>query len=230
MPFPIAERSANADDEYGFDFSRLIQTKVEGRTSNDVIRLETTVISDSLKAFLLKTLGIKKNSCFLIQGCFDYKFMFRIGDFFDYETLSSLRYPAYKPVVPRYLSLSEDLISEVRKKDIFLAYPYQSMDVLLKLLEQAACDRRVTSIKITIYRLASRSKIIEALLKAAENGKEVVAIMELCARFDEENNLYNADMLRDAGCTVFYGIENYKVHSKIISITMEKLYQTRLLM
>ena len=211
----------DADDEYGFDFSRLIQTKVEGRTSNDVIRLETTVISDSLKAFLLKTLGIKKNSCFLIQGCFDYKFMFRIGDFFDYETLSSLRYPAYKPVVPRYLSLSEDLISEVRKKDIFLAYPYQSMDVLLKLLEQAACDRRVTSIKITIYRLASRSKIIEALLKAAENGKEVVAIMELCARFDEENNLYNADMLRDAGCTVFYGIENYKVHSKIISITME---------
>ena len=198
----------DADDEYGFDFSRLIQTKVEGRTSNDVIRLETTVISDSLKAFLLKTLGIKKNSCFLIQGCFDYKFMFRIGDFFDYETLSSLRYPAYKPVVPRYLSLSEDLISEVRKKDIFLAYPYQSMDVLLKLLEQAACDRRVTSIKITIYRLASRSKIIEALLKAAENGKEVVA-------------LYNADMLRDAGCTVFYGIENYKVHSKIISITME---------
>ena len=185
----------DADDEYGFDFSRLIQTKVEGRTSNDVIRLETTVISDSLKAFLLKTLGIKKNSCFLIQGCFDYKFMFRIGDFFDYETLSSLRYPAYKPVVPRYLSLSEDLISEVRKKDIFLAYPYQSMDVLLKLLEQAA--------------------------KAAENGKEVVAIMELCARFDEENNLYNADMLRDAGCTVFYGIENYKVHSKIISITME---------
>ena len=174
----------DADDEYGFDFSRLIQTKVEGRTSNDVIRLETTVISDSLKAFLLKTLGIKKNSCFLIQGCFDYKFMFRIGDFFDYETLSSLRYPAYKPVVPRYLSLSEDLISEVKKKDIFLAYPYQSMDV-------------------------------------AENGKEVVAIMELCARFDEENNLYNADMLRDAGCTVFYGIENYKVHSKIISITME---------
>ena len=211
----------DADDEYGFDFSRLIQTKVEGRTSNDVIRLETTVISDSLKGFLLKTLGIKKNSCFLIQGCFDYKFMFRIGDFFDYETLSSLRYPAYKPVVPRYLSLSEDLISEVRKKDIFLAYPYQSIDVLLKLLEQAACDRRVTSIKITIYRLASRSKIIEALLKAAENGKEVVAIMELCARFDEENNLYNADMLRDAGCTVFYGIENYKVHSKIISITME---------
>ena len=174
-----------------------------------MIRLETTVISDSLKGFLLKTLGIKKNSCFLIQGCFDYKFMFRIGDFFDYETLSSLRYPAYKPVVPRYLSLSEDLISEVylslsedlisevRKKDIFLAYPYQSIDVLLRLLEQAACDRRVTSIKITIYRLASRSKIIEALLKAAENGKEVVAIMELCARFDEEN------------------------HSKIISITME---------
>ena len=95
------------------------------------------------------------------------------------------------------------------------------MDVLLHLLEQAASDSRVTSIKITIYRLADRSKIIEHLLRAAENGKEVVAVMELCARFDEENNLYNADMLRDAGCTVFYGIDDYKVHSKIISITLE---------
>ena len=114
-----------------------------------------------------------------------------------------------------------DLIGEVMKKDIFLAYPYQSMDVLLNLLAQAAEDRRVTSIKITIYRLAGRSKVIEHLLKAAENGKEVVAVMELAARFDEENNLYNADLLRDAGCTVFYGIEDYKVHSKIISITLE---------
>lgn len=211
----------DADDEYGFDFSRLIQTRVEGRTGSDVIRLESTELSEDLRNFLLKNLSIKKTHCFQISGCFDYKFMFRLGDFIDYETVSSLRYSAYRPVTPKYLAGKTDLIAEVRKKDIFLAYPYQSMDVLLHLLEQAASDSRVTSIKITIYRLADRSKIIEHLLRAAENGKEVVAVMELCARFDEENNLYNADMLRDAGCTVFYGIDDYKVHSKIISITLE---------
>ena len=90
------------------------------------------------------------------------------------------------------------------------------------MLNQCAVDESVTSIKITIYRLADHSKIVDALIKAAENGKEVIAVMELCARFDEENNLYYADMLREAGCTVFYGIENYKVHSKIISIVREK--------
>lgn len=211
----------DADDEFGFDFSRLVQTRVEGRTGSDVIRLESTELSETLKGFLLKNLGIKKSHCFQIQGCFDYKFMFRLGDFIDYETVSSLRYSAYKPVIPRALSGCTDLISEVKRHDIFLAYPFQSMDVLLNLLSQAADDPRVTSVKITIYRLADRSKIIEHLLRAAENGKEVVAVMELCARFDEENNLYNADLLRDAGCTVFYGIEDYKVHSKIISITME---------
>ena len=211
----------DADDEFGFDFSRLIQTRVEARTGSDVIRLESSGLSDQLRSFLLKNLNLKKTHCFQIQGCFDYKFLFRLGDWFDYETVSTLRYSAFKPVVPKYLSGQADLIGEVMKKDIFLAYPYQSMDVLLNLLAQAAEDRRVTSIKITIYRLAGRSKVIEHLLKAAENGKEVVAVMELAARFDEENNLYNADLLRDAGCTVFYGIEDYKVHSKIISITLE---------
>lgn len=209
------------DDEFGFDFSRLIQTRVEGRTKGDVIRLETTSLSEALKSFLLKTVGVKKSHVFQVPGCFDYKFMFRLGDEFDYETVSTMRFPAYKPVTPRALASTNDLIAEVMHRDIFLAYPYQGMDVLLRLLEQAAGDPRVTSIKITIYRLASRSRIVEALRKAAENGKEVVAVMELAARFDEENNLYNADMLRDAGCTVFYGVEDYKVHSKIISITLE---------
>ena len=197
----------DADDEFGFDFSRLIQNRVEGRTGSDVIRLESTELSETLRSFLLKNLNIRKSHCFQIQGCFDYKFMFRLADYMDYETVSALRYSAYRPVMPKALSSGNaDLIAEVRKKDILLAYPYQSMDVLLNLLEQASRDERVTSIKITIYRLADRSRIIEHLLKAAENGKEVVAVMELCARFDEENNLYNADLLRDAGCTVFYGI------------------------
>ena len=117
--------------------------------------------------------------------------------------------------------INADLIAEVRKKDILLAYPYQSMDVLLNLLSQAAVDERVTSIKITIYRLATHSRIVQSLIKAAENGKDVSVIMELCARFDEESNLSYAQKLQEAGCSVFYGVENYKVHSKIISIVLK---------
>ncbi len=215
--------SADVDDEHGFDFSHLIQSMVEERTTMDVIRLETTAgIGEETKAFIVKHTGIKKNSIFTINDCFNYKFMFSLSEYFDYENISPLRYAAYKPAIARDLASSPDLIKEVERKDIFLAYPYQSMDVLIRLLNQAAEDSRVSSIKITIYRLSSHSKIIEALLKAAENGKEVVAVMELAARFDEENNLYNAQALREAGVTVFYGIEDYKVHSKIISITLDK--------
>ena len=98
--------------------------------------------------------------------------MFRLGDFIDYETVSSLRYSAYKPVIPRALSGCTDLISEVKHHDIFLAYPFQSMDVLLNLLSQAADDPRVTSVKITIYRLASKAKLVDYLCAAAERGEE----------------------------------------------------------
>jgi len=214
--------SEEADDVYGFDFSRLIEAKVEGRTSNNVIRIEFRGNGDKeLKDFIIKHMGVKKSGVFTVQHHFDYKFMFRLSDYFDYGDLQTLRYPSFKPVTPRKL-LGANLIDYIKKKDILLAYPYQSMDPLIRLLEDAAKDPRVTSIKITIYRVASRSRIIDALIRAAENGKEVVALMELCARFDEENNLEKANALKDAGCTVFYGIEDYKVHSKIISITLEE--------
>ena len=215
--------SKDADDEFDYDFSRLIQTRVEGRTRGDVIRLETNAEpSDELSAFIRQHLEVRKSASFIVPDHFDYKFLFSMPDYFDYERLADLRFSAARPVIPSALAKTSDLISEVRRKDIFLAYPYQSMDVLIRLLNQAADDERVTSIKITIYRLAKNSKIISALLRARENGKEVVAVMELCARFDEENNLDNAEVLQDAGCTVFYGIDDYKVHSKIISITLEE--------
>ena len=113
------------------------------------------------------------------------------------------------------------MIDSVLRKDIFLSYPFQSMDPLLWLLEECADDPRVTNIKITIYRLAKHSRIVAALVRAAEHGKDVSVVMELCARFDEESNLSYAEQLQEAGCTVFYGVENYKVHSKIISIVLK---------
>lgn len=213
----------DADIEYDYDFSKLIRTKVESRTNLDALRLEMNTTSDWIRSFIAKQTNLKKSQCFTVKGCFDYKFMFRLESYFDYQTLPTVRYSAFKGATPRELWANPSLIDYLlNKNDIFLSYPYQSIDTLIKLLDECAIDSRVTNIKITIYRLASHSLIAEALAKAAENGKDVTIVMELCARFDEENNLYYAKQLQEAGCTVFYGIEDYKVHSKIISIVLEE--------
>ena len=209
----------DADIEYDFDFSKLIRNRIENRGSLAVVRLEMNTQSDELKQFLIKHLGIKKNQVFTVDGSFSYKYMFDLDRFFSVETRSKLRYPAFKGSVPAGLERGV-MIDTVLKRDVFLSYPFQSIDPLLWLLEECADDPRVSNIKITIYRLAKNSRIVASLIRAAENGKDVSVVMELCARFDEESNLSYARELQEAGCTVFYGIENYKVHSKIISIVL----------
>ena len=209
----------DADIEYDFDFSKLIRNRIESRGSLAVVRLEMNTQSDELKQFLIKHLGIKKNQVFTVDGSFSYKYMFDLDRFFSVETRSKLRYPAFKGSVPAGLERGV-MIDTVLKRDVFLSYPFQSIDPLLWLLEECADDPRVSNIKITIYRLAKNSRIVASLIRAAENGKDVSVVMELCARFDEESNLSYARELQEAGCTVFYGIENYKVHSKIISIVL----------
>ncbi len=111
------------------------------------------------------------------------------------------------------------IIEQIKKEDKMLSYPYESMRPFLQLLEEAAEDDNVLSIKMTLYRLARHSKIVESLCEAAENGKEVVVLVELRARFDEENNIEWSRMLERAGCQVIYGLENFKVHSKLCLIT-----------
>ena len=209
----------DADIEYDFDFSKLIRNRIESRGSLAVVRLEMNTQSDELKQFLIKHLGIKKNQVFMVEGSFSYKYMFDLDRFFPLEERTKLRYPAFKGSVPAGLERGV-MIDTVLKRDVFLSYPFQSMDPLLWLLEECADDPRVSNIKITIYRLAKNSRIVASLVRAAENGKDVSVVMELCARFDEESNLSYARELQEAGCTVFYGIENYKVHSKIISIVL----------
>lgn len=210
----------DADIEYDFDFSKLIRNRVESRGALAAVRLEMNTESEELKQFLLKHLGIKKNQCFIVEGCFSYKFAFSLDEYFPHESAVHLRYPAMKGSIPAQLHRGV-MIDSVLRKDIFLSYPFQSMDPLLWLLEECADDPRVTNIKITIYRLAKHSRIVAALVRAAEHGKDVSVVMELCARFDEESNLSYAEQLQEAGCTVFYGVENYKVHSKIISIVLK---------
>lgn len=211
----------DADIEYDFDFSKLIRNRVESRGSLAAVRLEMNTQSDELRQFLIKHLGIRKSQAFLVGGCFSYKYMFQLDDFFPVEIRQSLRYPAFRGSVPAGLQRGE-MINTVLRRDVFLSYPFQSMDPLLWLLEECADDPRVSNIKITIYRLAKNSRVVAALTRAAENGKDVSVVMELCARFDEESNLSYAQQLQEAGCTVFYGMENYKVHSKIISIVLRE--------
>ena len=110
-------------------------------------------------------------------------------------------------------------MKQVEQKDRFLFFPYDSMQPFLHMLNEAAEDPNVVSVKMTLYRVANDSKVVEALINAAENGKEVVVLVELRARFDEENNIEWSRMLEKAGCQVIYGLENYKVHSKLCLIT-----------
>ena len=220
-----ADFDTNVDDadlEHDFDFSKYMKRKVELRSTLDAVRVETDKNSDRLRSFLLKNLNLKKSYCFKAEHYLDYKFLFSLGKYFPEEKLSVLKYPPFKGRVAADLLPPVSLIKRVREKDVFLAYPFDSMDPLVRLLNECADDSRVVAIKITIYRLDNHSRIVEALKRASENGKEVTVVIELCARFDEENNMYFAGVLQEAGCTIIYGMQNYKVHSKIVSVLLSE--------
>lgn len=208
------------DCDIEHDFSVIMREKIELRQKLDVVRLEVDKNSPKLRDYVLKILQLKNKYCFKVEHFFDYKFMFSLGAYLPAETAAALKYPALKPRIPLSVSSAKSMIDLVSAKDLYLSYPYDSMSPLLRLLDECAEDPRVVSIKITIYRLANQSRIVEALKKASENGKSVTVVIELCARFDEENNLNAASVLQEAGCTIIYGMQNYKVHSKIISIVL----------
>lgn len=220
-----ADFDTNVDDadlEHDFDFSKYMKRKVGMRSTLDAVRLEIDKNSDRLRSFVLKNLDLKKSFCFKVEHYLDYKFLFSLGKYFPEEKLSILKYTPFKGRVASELMPPVSLIERVKERDVFLAYPFDSMDPLVRLLNECADDKRVVSIKITIYRLDNHSRIVEALKRASENGKEVTVVIELCARFDEENNMYFAGILQEAGCTIIYGMQNYKVHSKIISVLLSE--------
>lgn len=209
----------DADIERDFDFSKFLKKKVELRGAQDAVRLQIDAGADGIRAFVLKAINLKKSHCITVKHCFDYKFLMSLGALVPADALLALKYksaPPLRPPVPQGASVLEAALDN----DIFMAYPFDSMDTLVRLIDECAEDSRVASIKITIYRLDSRSRIVDALKKASEHGKEVTVVIELCARFDEENNLHFAEVLREAGCTIIYGMGNYKVHSKIISVVL----------
>lgn len=169
---------------------------------------------------LCRHLELEESQVFLVRAPLDLSFVYSLGDQLRAET--ELFFPRLVPQRPQSIRSDCSMIEQIRKRDLLLSYPYESMKPFLKLLEEAAEDPRVISIKMTLYRLAKNSKVVEALVEAAENGKEVVVLVELRARFDEENNIEWSRRLEDAGCRIIYGLNRIKVHSKLCLITRKE--------
>lgn len=201
------------------DFRRQMKKALKKRARLHPVRLEVQGgLEAGLRKFLCEKLDIQQEQIFTSSAPLDLSYVYALGDVFP-QMEKELFYPKFTPKYPGDLVRDESMIRQVQKKDVLLFYPYQSMEPFLQLVKQASEDPHVLSIKITIYRLAKQSRLAEYLVAAAERGKEVTVLMELKARFDEQNNINYAEMLEDAGCTLLYGFEKYKVHSKILLIT-----------
>lgn len=218
-------RNADIDVEealfdHDVDFRDVMEELIKKRKKLAPIRIELVVKGDAIdKELLAKKLGFEMGSDFIyVQNCpLDFGFAELLRE--KLAERQELFFNKLKPQKPLMLRDKEPVIKQVEQQDVLLFYPYESFSHFTRLLEGAAFDPTVVSIKITLYRVARDSKIVNALIRAAENGKEVLALVELRARFDEENNIGWAKRLAEAGVTVIYGLDSLKVHSKLLLIT-----------
>ncbi len=210
------------DDEHELegDYKEQMEKMIKMRNRLSPVRLEINKKPNKkLNHFLIKTLHLNENRIFITTSPMRLKFLFKfIGEIPKNIAKDYLDKP-FKPQMPPELDPKRSMIKQIEERDLFLSYPYESMDPVIDLLNEGADDPQVVSIKITLYRVANKSRIIEALVRAAENGKDVLVLMELRARFDESNNIYWSTILEHAGCRVVYGYEHYKCHSKVILMT-----------
>ena len=201
----------------------IMEIIVKKRKKLEPVRLDITRNqSDDITKRLMKHLNLTSDEVFFNEMPTVLSFVSDLRDALTDEKFSPLFYPPLKPQPTGKIDASAPIIPQIQKKDLLLSYPYQDMRTFVRLLEEAADRPDVISIKITLYRVARNSKVIDALIRAAENGKEVITVVELRARFDEENNIDWSKRLQDAGASLIYGIEDYKVHSKLLLITMKK--------
>lgn len=192
------------------------------------VRLEVQRgIGKELERFFCGKLDLKEKQVFLSASPLDFSYVQALYDRVPEELRPRMFYPPARPQYPAYLRQQARLMETVQEQDILLSYPYESIRPLLDTVREAASDPSVVSIKITLYRIARESKLAESLITASENGKEVTVIMELRARFDEQNNIDWANRLEKAGCRVIYGSGAYKVHAKLCLITRRALNRTR---
>ena len=205
--------------EINDDFRLLMQETLHKRRRMAVVRMETAEPLDKeLEKYFCDKFKITPAQIYRTKMPMKLDYIFSIMDKVPASLIRSLIDEPFTPQPSRYLTDGK-VIPQVKKKDILLSYPYESMDPFLRMIKEAAYDPTVLTIRITIYRLAKKARLVEYLCAAAENGKEVTVLIELRARFDEQNNIDWSERLEEAGCRVIYGFEGYKVHSKICLIT-----------
>ena len=212
-PFRITRDSDLEIDEEAEDFMSEVKKSIKRRKRGRPVRLELLLRCDkSIRSFLIDMLKIKKSEIYEVPGPLDLTFLSKFAGIKGCEDL------CFKPITPVPAADFwgyDDLFAAIREKDRLVHHPYESFDCVVKFIEQAAEDEDVLAIKQTLYRVSGNSPIIAALIKAAENGKQVTVLVELKARFDEENNINWANKLEKAGCHVIYGLQGLKTHCKI---------------
>ena len=213
-----ADIDADALYDEDLDYREFMADLMKERKKLSPVRLDLSreMDGDVVEA-LCRYLDVSPERTFRSEAPLDVSFLFKIQDMLrmNPELFYEKRVPQKSPDFRD----GESILEQIKEEDKLLSYPYESIRPFLKMLTEAAEDDNVISIKMTLYRLAKQSKVVEALCEAAENGKEVVVLVELRARFDEENNIRWSRMLEKAGCQIIYGLEGYKVHSKLCLIT-----------
>lgn len=221
-PFRVTRDSDQEIDDEAEDFMSEVKKSIKRRKRGRPVRLELlNKCNASIKSFLIEMLGIKKNEIYEVPGPLDLTFLSKFAGVKGFE---SLCFEPIRPVTPPADFWGyTDIFEAIREKDRMVHHPYESFDCVVQFIEQAAEDENVLAIKQTLYRVSGNSPIIAALIKAVENGKQVTVLVELKARFDEENNINWAKKLEKAGCHVIYGLVGLKTHSKItLVVRMEE--------
>ena len=213
-----ADIDADALYEEDIDYREFMVQLIKKRRRLAPVRLEMTrELDGDIVRTLCKYMDVRKEHVFCSGTPLDLSFLFKIQDILRQRT--ELFYQRRIPQRSPMFDGERPVLAQIREGDKLLSYPYESMKPFLTMLQEAANDENVVSIKMTLYRVAKQSKVVESLIEAAENGKDVHVLVELKARFDEENNIEWSRRLEAAGCNVIYGLDGYKVHSKLCLIT-----------
>ena len=217
-------RNADIDTETIYDedldYRSAMENLIRQRKRMNPVRMEISrVLDKKLVASLCKAVHVEKSHVFLTGVPLDMSFVFSIQNYLRLRGQDGLFYKKRSPRMSAALKDKAPLIPQIENKDVLLSYPFENIKSFTNLLYEAASDDTVVSIKMTLYRLADKSKIVDAMVEAAENGKDVTVLVELRARFDEESNIEYSRKLEEAGCHVIYGLSGYKVHSKLCLIT-----------
>ena len=217
-------RNADIDTETIYDedmgYREAMEQLIRQRKRMNPVRVEISRDLDKkLINSLCKHLSVEKSHVFLSMVPLDMSFVFAIQNYLKEIHKDNLFYERRTPRMSTSIDEKLPMMIQIEQKDVLLSYPYESIKPFITLLNEAAKDENVVSIKMTLYRLANKSQIVDALVEACENGKEVVVLVELRARFDEESNINYSKILEEAGCRVIYGLSGYKVHSKLCQIS-----------